>query len=271
MTISGEHIDQVESDSSHQNQVADMAPLVKRMREFLDERQNDTVTSTAPYDTANLVRRFGFTDKKKGKPEIIVKEDVARELGHPSTASRAMVLLTFQPEKVCHGQISILGPDVDAMVGGEGYPLAQVVILAIDPDQVPDPYEMENTQFLMNRLPGYMVRSVPGKLWVRISKKGRTAGLTLKAVGSALIAAYVNDFKGVEKAEIIFVTRDKRDVDALGPVAAEADILAGRHKKLVLGLDGEVECTELNCETCEEKPVCDDLRDIVIKRRRPNK
>jgi len=248
-----------------------MAPLVKRMRAFLDERQNDTVTSPAPYDTASLTRRFGFTEKKKGKTEIIIKEDVARELGHPSTASRAMVLMTFQPERVCHEQISIVGPDVDAMVGVEGYPLAQVVILSIKPGQVPDPYELENTQFLMNRLPGYMVRSVPGKLWVRISKKGQSAGVTLKTVGSALIAAYTNDFKGIEKAEVVFVTRDKRDVDALDPVAAEVDILSGRHKKLFLGLDGEIECTELNCEVCEEKPVCDDLRDIVIKRRRQKK
>ena len=35
-----------------------------------------------------------------------------------------------------------------------------------------------------------------------------------------------------------------------------------------LGIDGEVECSELNCETCAEKPVCDSLRDIVIKRRK---
>jgi hypothetical protein len=57
-------------------------------------------------------------------------------------------------------------------------------------------------------------------------------------------------------------------VEALSQVSTEAAILSGRHKKLVLGVDGEVECRELNCETCDEKPVCDGLRDIVIKRRR---
>jgi hypothetical protein len=32
-----------------------------------------------------------------------------------------------------------------------------------------------------------------------------------------------------------------------------------------------VECQDLNCDTCDEQPVCDSLRDIVIKRRSKNK
>jgi len=90
----------------------------------------------------------------------------------------------------------------------------------------------------------------------------------MKTVGSALIAAYTRDFEAVEKAEVIFVTSCGEDVEALAKIASEAKILAGRHKKLVLGADGEVECPELDCESCEEKPVCDNLRDIVIKRRK---
>ena len=86
-------------------------------------------------------------------------------------------------------------------------------------------------------------------------------------VGSALIAAYTHDFEGVEGVEVVFVTSSSADVEALSQISTEASILAGRHKKLVLGVDGEVECRELNCETCDEQPVCDSLRDIVIKRR----
>ncbi len=263
--------EQVMPEPAPESRVGDMALLVKRVREFLAERQEQTSTFTAPYDSNALVRTFGYSEKKKGKPGIVLAEDVAKELGHPSTASRAVLLVTFEPELARHGRISIVGPDVDEMEDNQRHPLAQIVILTVRHGKVPDPFELENTQFLMNRLPGYMVRSVPGKLWVRISKKGRDAGLSLKAVGSALIASYTADFEGVEAVEIVFVTSSDDDVQALDQIATEAGILAGRHKKLVLGVDGEIECSELNCKTCDEKPVCDNLRDIVIKRRKTTK
>ncbi len=260
----------VDLSAQKQNVVADMAPLVGRVREFLSERADRTASFDAPFDADTLSERFAFSEKRKGRPEVILGEDVALELGHPSTASQVIVLLSHQPGLVRSGRISIVGPDLDEMEAGGRHPFAQVVMLAVKPDQTPDPFEIDNTQYLMHRLPGYMVRSVPGRLWVRVSKAGRTAGLTLETVGSALIAAYTGDFEGIEGAEIVFVTSSADDVNALSQISTEVNILAGRHKKLALGMDGEVECQDLNCDTCDEQPVCDSLRDIVIKRRSKN-
>jgi len=247
-----------------------MAPLIKRVRAFLADRQGLTKTCMAPFDLPALAHRFGFAEKRSGRAEVILAEETAVELGHPSTASLSIVLISYQPDLVEHGRISIVGADLDRMDGVR--PFAQVVMLAVGKDRVPDPFEVDNTQYLMHRLPGYMVRSVPGRLWARIGKKGRAAGLTLKIIGSALIAAYTGDFRGVEKAEVVFVTAGRDNVEGLAQIATEADILAGRHKKLVLGVDGEVECSDLDCESCEEQTVCDNLRDIIIKRRggKPN-
>jgi CO dehydrogenase/acetyl-CoA synthase beta subunit len=144
-------------------------------------------------------------------------------------------------------------------------------MLCVNKHNPPNPFHVGQTQYLFNRLPGYMVRSVPGKLWVRISKKSLKNGMRLETVGSALIAAYKYDFAAVESAEIVFVTQSKGDVEALSQIATEANILIGNHKKLILGEEGEVECSELICETCDQKPVCDSLRDVVIKRRRQKK
>ncbi len=248
--------------------VGDMAPLIARVRAFLAERVDLAETCPAPCDSAALAGRFGFAGKREGKAEVVLAEETAVELGHPSTASLSVVLISSEAGLVEQGRISIVGPDLDRMDGS--HPFAQVVMLAVGRDRVPDPFEVDNTQYLMHRLPGYMVRSVPGRLWARIGKKGRAAGLTLKIIGSALIAAYSGDFEGVEGVEVLFVTSSRADVEDLAQIAAEADILAGRHKKLALAVDGEVECIELDCESCEEKPVCDNLRDIVIKRRRGN-
>ena len=170
----------VDFETQKRNVVADMAPLVGRVREFLAERAGETASCDAPYDLPALSERFGFSEKRKGRPEVILGEDVAVELGHPSTASQVLVLLSHQPELVQAGRISIVGPDLDAMEDGGRHPFAQVVMLAVKPDQTPDPFETDNTQYLMHRLSGYMVRSVPGRLWVRISKAGKASGLTLK-------------------------------------------------------------------------------------------
>ena len=252
-------------------QVADMFPLIQRLRNFLMERRGFMATSKSPVEIETLVQHFGFTIHKRKNPEVILGRDIAVELGHPSTASRAIVLTTHKPECLVNGQISIVGPDLHEMDRNVKYPYAQVVMLSVKNHNIPNPFYLENAQYLFNRLAGYMVRSVPGKLWVRISKIGLNEGLRLETVGSALMAAYANEFEAIENIEVVFVTQSKEDVESLDQIATEANILTGHHKKLALGVDGEIECSELDCETCAEKPVCDNLRDITIKGRKQRK
>ena len=247
---------------------ADMAPLVVRVKRFMEEREGKITLYRAPDDMGGFADAFGFTARGRGRPEVIVGEDVAVELGHPSTASRPIVLVTFRPGLVEPGRISLVGPELDATTGGERRSYGQVVMVGLREGAAPDPFDLENVQFLTHRLPGFMVRSVPGRLWVRVSKRACAKGLRMETVGTALIAAYSGAFEAVNGVEVLLVTSSVKDVEALAPVATEAEILAGRHKKLALGTDGEVECIELDCETCEEKPVCDNLRDVVIKRRK---
>jgi CO dehydrogenase/acetyl-CoA synthase beta subunit len=238
------------------------------MRQFLADRDEKVRTHPAPFDSTLLESRFGYAERGKTKADVILSEDTAVELGHPSTASHAIVLSSCQPELIHHGRISIVGPDLGEIGRGDRRPFGQVVMLGLRRDQETDPFGIDSTQYLVRRLPGYMVRSVPGKLWARISDEARESGLTMKTVGSALIAAYTGGLAAVEKAEVVFVTSCPEDVESLAEIANEAKILSGKHKKLVLGADGEVECMELDCENCDDKPICDDLRDIVIKRRK---
>ena len=252
-------------------EAADMAALIKRIREFMDEKTGLLQAHENALSFGELESNFGFAEKGKGRPEVILSEDVFVELGHPSTASRSIVLITYDPDIIRHGRVSVAGPDLEDMPPQSRGPFAQVVMLAVDKNHVPDPFDLENTQYLMHRLPGYMVRSVPGRLWVRIGREQQAGGLNLHVIGSALADAYVRDFPGVIGVETLFVTSSDEDVQALDQVGAEARILSGQHKKLALGVDGSVECTELDCDTCDQKPVCDNLRDVVVKRRKQRK
>lgn len=247
----------------------DMSPLIRRVHELCADHERDVAEQTIEsFDLDSFAKQTGFAPRRKGKPEIVLSSDVAVELGHPSTSSQAFVLLTNQTGIVRDKRVTRLGPDFDEMPQGEQRPFGQVVMLGLRPDSAPDPFDLEGVQFLINRLPGYMIRSIPGRLWVRVSKQGRRSGLTLTTVAKALFAAFRGDFPEVEAIEILFVTSRSADVDSLAPIALEANVVAGRHKKLVLSPDGELDCAELSCDTCDEQPVCDDLRDILRHRRR---
>ena len=252
-------------------EAADMATLIAQVRAYLSQRKESLTVYPEPIPQQVLTREFGFAQKGKGRPEVILAEDVHVELGHPSLASLAMVLTTYDENLLEHGRISLAGPELRQMKPGSRQAFAQIILLALDRNAMPDPFELENAQYLMHRLPGYMVRSVPGRLWVRVGRNQYNRGLDLHTVGSALVKAYSDDFKGVIKAETVFVTMGKGEILQLEPAATEAKVLAGRHKKLVLGVDGSIECNELNCEECEEKPVCDNLRDVVVRRRKQRK
>jgi CO dehydrogenase/acetyl-CoA synthase beta subunit len=247
---------------------ADMVRLIERVKLFLSAQDKASCRIRRTQGRDSLADTFGFSSKGKGDTAIVLAEDTAVELGHPSTVSLSMVLITEDATNINDNRITVVGPEVRDMDDRNRYPFAQVIMLAVDYDTPPDPFEIDSLQYLTNRLPGYMVRSVPGKLWARISRKGIEAGIDLSVIGSAAINAYQHELKNVKAAEVLYVTSSKEDIAELEQVKVEADILSGRHKKLVLGIDGELECTESNCTTCAERPICDSLRDIVIKRRK---
>jgi CO dehydrogenase/acetyl-CoA synthase beta subunit len=249
-----------------------MAPLIRRLRRCVsDYATPPVVQEVAGFAFRTLAARHGYARGGLERPEIVLAPDVALELGHPGTAAQSFVLLTCGDD-VCAGRLTRVGWDFDGLerrpVGPTARrPFAQVVLLRVSPDCPPDPFVLDNAQYLTDRLPGYMVRSVPGRLWARISRAGRRAGLDLTILGQALMARYL-EIDGVEAVEVLFVTSSAQDVEALAPLAHEAHILSGQHKKLVLSDDGLVDCLDLSCEACDERALCDALRDVIVRRRR---
>jgi CO dehydrogenase/acetyl-CoA synthase beta subunit len=248
--------------------MTDMSPLAARVREFLDARKNKTRVFPGPFPKQELARLHGFAERRKGKPEMILAEDARVELGHPQTVSRSILLVCQRPGLVSHGRVSLVGPDLAEIPPGTRAAFAQIVLAEVLGDNPPDPFDLENAQYLIHRLPGWMARSVPGRLWVRAGKGRVAAGLTLAVVGSALVSAHADDFPAISACEVVFVTWNADDVEALAPLAADAGVLAGQNKKLALSADGTYECTDLDCDDCENQPVCDNLRDVVVRRRK---
>ncbi|MGK5091167.1 hypothetical protein WDW89_04015 [Deltaproteobacteria bacterium TL4] len=241
----------------------DMAFLIKRVKQHFESSPQTKIMEVDEVVYQKL------KPKEKGRPEIILAKDTAVELGHPSTQSQSLLLLTSKRELVNHGRISLIGPDLDQMPAEPKSPFAQVIMLALKPDSRPDPFDLEKLQFLTNRIQGYAARSMPGRLWIRVSHRGIEAGLTFRAVGAALSELYQSEFQEVEAVEVAFVTSSALEVEGLKSIAQEAAILSGQHKKLAINSDGDLECSDMSCKTCDENEVCDDLREVlVIKKRR---
>lgn len=244
---------------------------IRRVRDLMSEWEKEVRSYTAPFGDEEarrgFMRRIGLGPRRGGKASIVPADECAVELGAPGKANVNMVLWTDNASLVSDGKISLVGPDIkpgDKM----SQPYAQVIMVTAKDINDMDPFTLESTQYLSNRLRGFMVRAVPGRLWVRISRDAVNSGFDFARLGGALIAAYHEDFPAIEAAEVLFVTLDDGHVMALEPVAAEARIILGKNKKLVLVGDGTYECADLDCENCDEKETCDEVRDIVILRRK---
>ncbi len=245
----------------------DFTLQIRRVKELLAGLEEKPKTITAAYDLEEIRRKTGLAEKGKARPSIVPAEDVAVELGPPDMNSLNLVMWTGEKDLVDSGRVSIVGPDITETPDRK-MPFGQIVMLYCPDDENLNVFDVETTQFLANRLPGYMVRMVPGRLWARISRELHEKGFNLGMLGSILIHDYIHGFSEIDGAEALFITSASDCFEKLKPVAAEAKIISGKNTKLKAVGDAEFECEDLTCDTCDEKPVCDSIRDIIILRRK---
>ena len=247
----------------------DFALLIHELRELvteLSEQWTPEVYEIQP-DDKSLTRlaSLGWAPSRPGGA-IVPADRTAVELGPPGLSSADLLLITAQNDLVHDGRVTILGPDLPGLDGARaGW--CQAVILAVDPVSGPQRFALENRRFHLNRLPGYMARSVPGRLWVRVDRDLMGRGFTLVDVGRALYAAYRLEDLPVSNCEALLAAGPEALVHPFEAIADKAQALARENLKLELAADGSYTCEDLDCEACDEKPYCDQIRDLIRHRR----
>ncbi len=213
-------------------------------------------------DTEEVAAGLPVSVGPGANPGIVLRSDTFVELGSPQAGSCASLLWTDDASRVSDGRITLTGPDISESEG-QSLPFGQVLIVggsALGPEQHPS---LEQAQYVADQIEGYMVKTASRNMWGRVSKGAAAKGFRFETLGRALIVLMRRAVPEVEAVEVHFVTSTKEDVLALAPIAAQvreiADDVVKEHWK-ARGYD--LDC-DLSCASCDDKGVCDDIRDVL--------
>jgi len=241
-----------------------------KVREYVAEkRRQGRQIREIKCDTADeeLVHGLPVGVGPQDKRNPILKEDTFVELGNPSVASCAFVIWSDDLSCVEDGRITLIGADIQESEG-KSLPFGQVIIVGGTELKEEHHLELERTQYTSDQIEGYMLRSVPRRVWSRVGKEAAGRGFSFETLGRALMAVFRWKHPLVQATEVVFVTSSKEDVNQLDGIAAGVRKFSGELRKLRRQADGTYECSEYTCETCDEKAICDSIREWVKLRRK---
>lgn len=198
---------------------------------------------------------------------IVLRSDTYAELGNPADGSTGFVIWTEDVSSVRDGRITLVGPDI-TQAEGSCLPFGQVLIMAGKHLNNEIQERIEEYQHISDSLEGYMVRTSSQNIWGRVSKDAVAKGFSLETLGRALMVAIKANVGEVEAMEVVFVTSTKKDIDQLDKIAAEVTDIRKSIIKAVWKERGyDLDCA-VDCDSCDSKATCDDIRDMLLARKR---
>jgi CO dehydrogenase/acetyl-CoA synthase beta subunit len=245
---------------------------VKKISEYIEgmlRRQRQVRKMNHPGRSEKLIEGLTVRVGVGAQPGVILKEDTCVELGNLSTAACAFVLWTKDITLIKDGKITLIGSDINESIG-KSLPFGQVLILGGADLSEEHQTMLEWTQYISDRIEGYMIRSVPQRIWSRVSKEAAGKGFCFETLGRALMGIFKSELPMVEAMEILFVTSSKEDVEELGGIAIQVEKIAREIKrgKFAIADDGAYVCSSgLDCSVCSDKPICDDIRELISLRK----
>ncbi len=189
------------------------------------------------------------------KQSLVLKDDTAVELGNPGLASIFTLLWTDHDDLISPDTAFLVGPDLAEESSGS-LPFAQIILVKGSfPDEY-DAYRDLRDVIYETRLEGVSTRFWPDRyqIWCRVSRKALEDGFNLNRYGQTLLKK-LRRVEGVEASQVIFVTRDRSEVELLKP-------LAEKTQDIVEALIKMYEEMNFDCDTCEYLEVCEEVVEL---------
>lgn len=198
------------------------------------------------------------------KRDVILKKDIALELGNPQSLSASYHLISDKSSAVHDGRITIIGPDFSECKE-TSIPFGKIVIAYIkdlNEENFYDRYQMIDLARYDPNLEGYMMRGVSQNLqeWSRISKKAVGTGFNLKILGKEMLELY-KTLSFIESVEIIFITSSSEDVQRVKKTGEES-------YRYVMAMRKMIEEIDLNCGDCGFIDICGDAGELRSMRKK---
>jgi hypothetical protein len=156
------------------------------------------------------------------------------------------------------GVVEWLGPDLAALRGRRVGFVAMLIAHGTSLDDLP---KLRAAASLPRRIEGLCSRPLADRLWLRIHRALFARGFSLAELGRSMQQAIAEEI-GAARSVDVMLAADPNDAlaERARSFATEADVLFGHHRKLALTPEGAFGCAELACEACDERPICDLIR-----------
>jgi CO dehydrogenase/acetyl-CoA synthase beta subunit len=201
---------------------------------------------------------------------IILRSDTFVELGSPLAGSCALVLWTDDPTTIRDGHITLLGPDIPES-SGASLPFGQILLVSGKELSEPHHEKLLQNQYVADQIEGYMIKSAPDRIWSRVSKEAADKGFDFQTLGKALMAIFRSAAPVIESMEIVFVTSGKKDVQGLDPLVSQVKKISREIVKETWKIKGyDIDC-DMDCSSCGDKVVCDDIRGVIAVQKKKEK
>jgi CO dehydrogenase/acetyl-CoA synthase beta subunit len=238
--------------------VAKLAQYVEKMLE--SGRQVKEIN--CPLTVSKLLEELPVRVGDQACHEIITRGDTYVEMGNQDAGSCCFLLWTNKPSLISDGKITVIGPDIQDSPGA-CLPFGQVLLIGGASLCQEDHGVLEQKQYISDQIEGYMVKILSHRIWARVSKDAAVKGFSFETLGRGLMAIFKAGLPKVGEMEIIFVTSSPEDLKPLHTMSEEVRMIANKIVRENWSAKGfDVDCI-FDCSNCRNRPVCDEIRDVV--------
>lgn len=192
-----------------------------------------------------------------GNDNIILRGDMAYELGGGRLSALSSLSITSDDKLVPEDEVLLYGPDLSQITEDISY--ARLAIVRVKEDSLGEGNQLYNAirkieyvRYHMNPK-GYMMRisASNDREPARIGKEALEEGLNFAKVGKLFLDAYHKNPK-IEAVKLIFITNPEAPYE-------ELEAIVKKNEQITTAVDHILKNVTMECTSCNLKPICDEV------------
>lgn len=227
------------------------------MMKLYDDVIKEILSVLQPYSGKKMEISRKHLWKDVGKEHMILRSDMAYELGGGSLPALGGMMITAEESLVPEDEIVLYGKDLGEI--RQDAPYARLALVRVKEDSLGEGNDLYNEirrlEYVKYHLfpEGYMMRisSAGEREMVRIGRQALKKGLGFAQIGATFLEAYHRNPK-TESVKLIFITEPEFPYGEL-----EAQIKKG--EQITKAIDHILKDLAMDCNVCSLKQICDEV------------